>query len=560
MATTQALSLDDFTAKPLGSGLSWRVLLVGVALALAHVPLLIMHLTQIWLRPHYQFFPLVFLGAGVLAVTRSRGLGSLSPGSSRRSYALLGVAWATLAGAVLLYSSWLGAVATLLMLAAVLYALGGGRLFRQMLPAWLLLWLVVPPPFELDRGLILALQTLASDWSSSVLDQLGVFHVMAGNVVEVQGRRLLVEESCAGINSLFSVTALTVFFVLLARRPPIWAVLVIAAALGWVLAANVARITGVVYAATRCEIDLSEGWRHDVLGVIVFAAALLMIWSTDRFFLFLTAPGKLPVNCAPPVQEKAGPSSRTRLPDVRKTLLGNMGVAVAYGLLAVLWLASYGLSAAESMPTASRVSGWLESLDATAVPENVGPWRRHEFDVKTRNPGSAFGEQSRVWTYRCGQNLAVLSLDYSFPCWHDLTRCYTAQGWTVDEQITFPEQALKGNVKVGFVEAQLSRPGYRSGYLLFCQLTDNGEFLQPRRGGAELSVHRHQSILRRWWDSLNGVSRSPAGDPPGPIYQVQLFIESYSPLSPAEKTKARNVFLEGTAALCKKWPRDTGVD
>ena len=55
----------------------WRTAAVvtGVLL-LAHLPLLVQHATHMWNRPHYQFFPLVPIGAVVLdrkSVVRERG-------------------------------------------------------------------------------------------------------------------------------------------------------------------------------------------------------------------------------------------------------------------------------------------------------------------------------------------------------------------------------------------------------------------------------------------------------------------------------------------------------
>ena len=228
----------------------WRLVVVGGILFAAELPLLVQFAQQLWMRPHYQFFPLVLLGAAVLAYTRLRGLGPVRPGQPVLSGAFLALAWGLLALAEVLYSTWLAATAALVLLAALLYALGGGRLFRQALPAWLLLWTAVPPPLELDRNLILWLQSLTAGWSSAVLDFLGTYHVMAGNVVEINARRLLVEEACSGVNSLFSVLACTLFLVFLCRRPPVRACLLLAAAMAWVLTANVARVVGVVALAT----------------------------------------------------------------------------------------------------------------------------------------------------------------------------------------------------------------------------------------------------------------------------------------------------------------------
>ncbi len=286
--------------------LPWAVLAAVAAALAAHLPLLILHAQQIWMRPHYQFFPLVLLGAAVLAFLRLRDLGPLTPAPAPRAWPLLGAAWILLAAAELLYSSWLGTTAALAALAALLYALGGARLFRAALPAWLLLWLAVPPPFELDRQLILWLQSLTARWASAALDVVGVYHVMAGNVVEVGGRRLLVEEACSGVNSLFSTLACTLFYVFFVRRPPVRAVLLLAAAVGWVLAANVVRVAAIAFLAARWGIDLSEGWRHETLGAGLFVAVLGLVWSTDRLLLFLTAPSARP-KPAPPVGARLRP-------------------------------------------------------------------------------------------------------------------------------------------------------------------------------------------------------------------------------------------------------------
>ena len=50
-------------------------------LVLAVLPLLAIHAQNLWHRSHYQFFPIVPLGAVVLALPACRRLGPLVPGS-----------------------------------------------------------------------------------------------------------------------------------------------------------------------------------------------------------------------------------------------------------------------------------------------------------------------------------------------------------------------------------------------------------------------------------------------------------------------------------------------
>jgi exosortase len=525
-------------------------LLATVALVAAHLPLLVAHGRQIWLRPHYRFFPLVLVGAGVLAYTRLRRDGlPLKPGSAWLAGPALLLAWLLLATAEVLYSSWLGSVAVLATLAALGYALGGAPLVRRLWPAWLLLWLAVPPPLELDRDLILWLQGWTTRWSSAVLDTLRVFHLMAGNVVEVDGRQLLVEGACSGVNSLFSVLACALFLMLLAQRPPLRALLLLAAAVGWVLVANVARVVGVAWLASSAGIDVSAGWRHEAFGLALFAAAVALIVSTDQLLSFLltagstarfaagsrlsempASPAAAPATVAPPRIDGVCWPALLAVPAFL-LLLGGHGCVYGWD----------GGGLGETEPALAE----LDDLDADSLPERLGRWQRLDFQVQTRQSGSFFGESSRVWRYRHGSRLVVLSLDYPFPSWHDLTRCYTGQGWQRDSQ----EVRQAAEVPGGFVAVRLSKPASRSGYLLFCEFNGAGQPLAARRGAAYLSLFRHGSALVAWQARLGGEGAEGAVDPPGPVYQWQLMAETSAPLGPAEREALREVFARSFTAL-----------
>src|SRR5262245_42144706 len=217
----------------------WAVLTL---LAVAHLPLFAVHLWLLGQRPHYHFFPLVLLGSALLGFAGLRGSGPLRPSPAPAGPLLVGVAWSLALAAALLYSPWLGAVAALVALAAALYGLGGRDLLRRLLPAWAFLWLLIPPPLGLDRQLVAKVQALTVRCASGVLDELGVFHAVTGEAVEVGGRRFSAEEVCgaAGLSFFLPLLAVAVFWVLWARRRPLPAVLLLAAALAWLLLANVA--------------------------------------------------------------------------------------------------------------------------------------------------------------------------------------------------------------------------------------------------------------------------------------------------------------------------------
>src|SRR5262245_54251708 len=160
-----------------------RLAVLGGSLVLAFAPLLAAHAGSLWQRPHYQHFPIIPLGVAYLAVRRLPAEAHFEPGSWRARQILLGGTWVLLMAAVLGWSPWLGMVATLALLLALCHCMGGGPLVRQVLPAWAIVWLMVPLPLGLDAKLVTALQPLVTRASSRVLDLLEVWHVPTGNVL-----------------------------------------------------------------------------------------------------------------------------------------------------------------------------------------------------------------------------------------------------------------------------------------------------------------------------------------------------------------------------------------
>jgi len=359
---------------------------------------------------------------------------------------------------------------------------------------------------------------------------------------------LLVEEACSGINSLFSVLACTVFFVLWAGRPRLRAVLLVGTALAWVLLSNVARVAGVTYLSTARGIDLTEGWRHEAFGLLLFGLTLVMIWSTDRLFAFLAAPS--PQTRRPGDSQIRRQADPTRLPDLRATWLGSWPVAAAFALLTLTQFQSFALGKRPASTPDIALVPPIETLDAETMPVRWQRWQRLAFASDRRDPGSAFGEFSKIWNYHLGQNTAALSLDYPFPGWHDLTRCYTSSGWTIQEQRI--RQASGSGPAASYVEVKLTKPAYRSAYLLFSQFDRAGSMLEPRLGGAYLAMSRHEAFLRRWRNRLSGEVIAQE-DAHGPVYQLQLFVETYTPLTEAEEDEAQAFFLQGLSTTLRKF-------
>jgi len=62
--------------------------------------------------------------------------------------------------------------------------------------------------------------------------------------------------------------------------------------LGFVLLGNVSRITLGAWLKFQYHLDILSGWRHETVGLILFASYLGLILSLDQLLVFLTEPAR----------------------------------------------------------------------------------------------------------------------------------------------------------------------------------------------------------------------------------------------------------------------------
>ena len=207
--------------------------------------------------------------------------------------------------AALLFSPRLGMIAWLLLLPAALLDVLPRSVKRAMLPIWLISWFAVPPPFQWDAQL-LQLAAVANVTS----DRGGAGHVgcdppAPGNTFEVPGQQFFVEDACSGIHSLLSLIGLALLFAVYTRLPVLASLCFLGSAAAAAIALNCVRVLAVVLAYTQGGLDLSTGWRHELLGAGLFVIALLFLVSAQQFWLFWFSP--INVNAS---QKAANPTFR----------------------------------------------------------------------------------------------------------------------------------------------------------------------------------------------------------------------------------------------------------
>lgn len=499
-----------------------------LAVAAAHVPLVTAYYRLLWTEPHYQFFPLA-LGAAYWFYRRDRDAVSSTSAAGRRGAGpLLVLGMTTLAAAVVLDSPWLGVVAALINLAAWSADRGGLAELRRLVPAGLIILITLRPPLGLDDRLIKLLQRITAQAAGAVLDLLDVTHALSGNVIEIPGRRLLVEEACSGVNSFFAATACVLFYVLANRRGWISSLLLFLSIPFWVVFANTLRVVTVTALRSKWGIAADEGLLHDALGLTVFLVAVAMLVSTERLLRFYAVLLERPR----PPRPVAPPSPTAARSTARAWQIAGGAAIVLFALQTPDVWARLNRTAAEWRlpPLAEFGEAWL--------PETYGPWQRAKYEPVERDRNSPFGAYSQMWTLVGPDVRAAASLDYPFLGWHELAECYESQGWRIEERSAVADPA---DARAAWVEVALRHDqSGRYGRLYFSLATrDGAPFPVRTRGEIDEWLDRSAERLR------NLLSFRPATDPAGDerlTYQMQLFLESFTPPDDKLVQSARRAF------------------
>ena len=579
----------------------------GVCVAAA-VPLAGLHLWRLWDKPHYQFAPMLLAALAYLGWKFWRegvpsrfarpesfsGFDLAEPNPAPQQAVPTITRPAILCAQVLrigsllclllavaLFSPWLGYVAFLIGLGSLVIRITGSALGGPWGPVWCLAWLLIPPPFEMDVRLIQGLQVQTAGLASRLLDLLGHRHLLEGNILEFAGQRFFVEEACSGVQSLFSLTAVALLYCVWKRRNWLHWLLLVTAAVFWALAANVMRIlaVGMVYAITGR--DVASGLPHELLGYALFGLAMAALLSTDELIGCLLGPIILPRGMARRNPFSRGwnrwvanvPAELAQLPASAGIRSAGFEVAPEIGAGAVpcrsfecprsllMWsfaglgiLQLVGMAGAATTTFAATKDSQADVVAADALPESLRAWQRTDSKLVERARESYDGQYSRIWTYTGPEYIAVASFDYPFPGVHELTVCYAGKGWIVRNRKVHSCVWLDGTGEL--CEVEMIKAGGESAYLLFVEFDGAGRPANLNSRGASYS----QRLLERLPSSplvqiFRTETRRVTHDP-NTLYQFQVFVPTFTPLSAEQKSQVREQFMALLERLLSQWPND----
>lgn len=193
-----------------------------------------------------------------------------------------------LVGLVLLYAGraleiiWLDTLSIMPILTGLIFMIGGWPIFRILAFPIFLLFFAVPPPGWLLDAATLPLKAMISDVVTRLLYALDYPIAQNGVVIMIGPYQLLVKDACAGMNSIFALSAIGIIYVYIMRYDSWWRnVVLLLSILPITIAANFLRVVLLVLIAYHLGTSAVEGWLHDVTGVSLFAAAFAIIVLFD---------------------------------------------------------------------------------------------------------------------------------------------------------------------------------------------------------------------------------------------------------------------------------------
>jgi exosortase len=245
-----------------------QIAVVGILLITAFWPVLV-SMYGSWFDEHsyMEHGILVMPAAAYMAWTKRAKLGQIPRRPSAWGVLLLfcGALQATLGLAA--HWVWVSRMAFLISLVGLIVVTYGLRMVRELAyPLCTLILMVAPPTFVFER-LTLSLQLLASRLGETCLEALGYSIVREGNILELVGTKLSVEEACSGIRSLLSVLFMCTLYDYFFVNSRLMRTLILVMAIPIAILGNAGRIvaTGI---ASQYNRALIQGEAHEAFGYV----------------------------------------------------------------------------------------------------------------------------------------------------------------------------------------------------------------------------------------------------------------------------------------------------
>lgn len=197
-------------------------------------------------------------------------------------------------------------------------------------------------------------------------------------------------------------------------------------------------------------------------------------------------------------------------------------------------------------------------LAEDSLPATIGDWRRTKFEPPL--PPEQLPENQYWWThswrYQQIDATALVSFDQAdWQGWHELTECYLANGWTMDERKTGSD--LSANAKWSYVSASFSRGETDRCLVVFSMFFEDGKPVEPRgslfgqRYGDDTFVERMQRRAEHNPSSAELIGKR--------AFQCQVFAPFHGPLTDEFSRQVIELHMKTRSPIVDIYNRSSSV-
>ncbi|MBR0697796.1 exosortase V [Bradyrhizobium lablabi] len=148
-------------------------------------------------------------------------------------------------------------------------------------PIVFLLFAVPMPDWIVDAATV-PLKVFISNMVTRILYAAGYPIAQNGVMIMIGSYQLLVKDACSGMNSIFALSAIGVFYAYAFRwSEKIRSFILLASIIPITIAANFIRVLALVLIAYYGGPDVLEGTVHDLTGISLFVVALVLLFLLD---------------------------------------------------------------------------------------------------------------------------------------------------------------------------------------------------------------------------------------------------------------------------------------
>jgi exosortase B len=150
-------------------------------------------------------------------------------------------------------------------------------------PIGFLIFSAPAPGWMVDAATV-PLKVLISDSVTEVLYSAGYPIAQNGVVILIGAYQLLVQDACSGMNSIFALSAIGVFYVYAFRwTEKIRGLILMSLIIPITIFANFLRVLSLVLIAYYGGVERIEGPLHDLTGMALFVVAVVLMFLCDGF-------------------------------------------------------------------------------------------------------------------------------------------------------------------------------------------------------------------------------------------------------------------------------------